>query len=214
MGRSIRYLLEQLDRLEVEPEDEEPPPVGPPDIQLLLDYWDMAAALGWDLSSNRVRFPFDLMEAHDAAGAQLERQQEAARPALFRIRRRLLSRWSYASGPFFIRPAGSQRELTDEGNALHHCVSTYGPDHAEGKTAIFFIRRRARPREPFYTLELDERKLTVRQDRGAYNCVRTPEVTAFESEWLSWVRAGAPRDRAGRPVEVRGGSDAAEPRPA
>ncbi len=51
-----------------------------------------------------------------------------------------------------------------------------------------------------YTLELDERKLTVRQNRGMRNCPRTPEVQAFEELWLSWVRAGAPRDSEGKPI--------------
>ena len=97
-------------------------------------------------------------------------------------------------------PAASQQDLTDEGNHLHHCVSTYGQRHAEGKSAIFFIRRKSRPGESYYTLELDEEKLTVRQNRGLRNCPRTPEVQAFEDLWLSWVRAGAPRDERGKPV--------------
>ena len=83
---------------------------------------------------------------------------------------------------------------------MHHCVSGYGQRHAEGKTAIFFIRRKSRSRESYYTLELDEKTLTVRQNRGLRNCPRTPEVRAFEELWLSWVRAGAPRDERGKPV--------------
>ena len=79
-------------------------------------------------------------------------------------------------------------------------MSTYGQRHAEGKTAIFFIRRKSRPNEPYYTLELDEKKRTVRQNRGLRNCPRTTEVQAFEDLWLSWVRAGAPRDERGKPV--------------
>lgn len=45
-----------------------------------------------------------------------------------------------------------------------------------------------------------EKELTVRQNRGMRNGPRTPEVRAFEELWLSWVRAGAPRDKTGRPV--------------
>lgn len=109
-------------------------------------------------------------------------------------------KYAFAADGLLIRPAASQQELTDEGNALHHCVSTYGKKHANGKTAIFFIRRKNMPRKSFYTLELDERKLTVQQNRGMRNCPRTPEVRAFEDLWLSWVRAGAPRDSAGKPI--------------
>lgn len=62
--------------------------------------------------------------------------------------------------------AASQKELVEEGDALHHCVGTYAKDHANGKTAIFFVRRVKESGNSYFTLELDEGKLTVRQNRG------------------------------------------------
>ena len=79
-------------------------------------------------------------------------------------------------------------------------MGTYAKDHANGKTAIFFVRRAKEPKKSYYTLELDEGKLTVRQNRGRRNCARTKEVEEFEAVWLAWIRAGAPRDAKGRPV--------------
>lgn len=76
----------------------------------------------------------------------------------------------------------------------------YAKDHANGKTAIFFIRRAKAPRKSFYTLELNEGKLVVRQNRGRRNCARTKEVEELEAVWLAWLKAGAPRDAKGRPV--------------
>ena len=205
VAKSIRYLLQQCGQLDEayipEPEDEDPPPdAWMPDVQTLTDYWDMAERLGWDLSNERVRFPHDLSAAHNEANDQLMQRAEAGRAGQFRVRRRYLSRWTFAADGLLIRPAGSQRELTDEGNRLSHCVGGYGKKHAEGKTAIFFIRRSSKPKEPYYTLEFNEHDLEVRQNRGKRNCPRTPEIQAFENLWLRWVRAGAPRDGAGRPV--------------
>lgn len=80
--------------------------------------------------------------------------------------------------------------------------------HAEGKTAIFFIRRTVEPWKPYYTLELDEKKLTVRQNRGLRNCGKTAAVQAFEDLWISWVRAGARRDEHGKPVLTEKGKEA------
>ena len=205
VAKSIQYLLDQCrlaeDNYMPEPEDEDPPPYDEvPDVQILLDYWDMAEQLGRDLSSAQVRFPHDLFAAHDDASTQLQARKEAGRAGLFRVRRRYLRRWSFAADGLLIRPAASQKELTDEGNRLSHCVGTYGEKHAEGKTAIFFIRRSSRPKEPYYTLEFDEKKFEVRQNRGKRNCPRTPEVRDFEELWLSWVLAGAPRDDRGKPV--------------
>ena len=205
VARSIRYLLHQCgqweDAYEPEPEDEDPPPDAViPDVQTLIDYWTMAGQLGWDLTDSQLRFPHNLMAAHDEVSAEVAKLAEAGRAQLFRLRRKQLARWSFAWGDMVIRPAASQKELTDEGNSLHHCVSRYGKDHAEGRTAIFFVRRRSKPKESYYTLELDERKLVVRQNRGLRNCPRTPEVLAFEELWLGWVRSGAHRDQLGKPV--------------
>lgn len=205
VAKSIRYLLQQCrqweDAYEPEPEDEDPEPdAAIPDVQILLDYWSMAEQLGQDLTDAQVRYPRSLMIAHDEAAELMRQRQEAGRANLFRLRRKYLSKWTFAVDGLLIRPARSQKDLTNEGNSLHHCVSTYGNRHAKGESAIFFIRRKSRPGEPYYTLELDEKTLTVRQNRGLRNCPRTPEVRAFEDLWLSWVRAGAPRDERGNPV--------------
>ena len=132
-----------------------------------------------------------------AAAAQFEAQEAAVK---FRIRRKQLARYAFQWRGLLIRPAASQRELVEEGDALKHCVGTYAKDHANGKTAIFFVRRAKEPKKSYYTLELDEGKLTVRQNRGRRNCARTKEVEEFEAVWLAWIRAGAPRDAKGRPV--------------
>jgi len=198
VGKSIRYLLKQCECMAVE--DEDPYPDGIPDVQTLTDYWTMAEALGRDLGDPSVRFPKDLIASHNDMTELIAQRELDAMAGQFRIRRRLLSRYSFAADGLLIRPAASQAELTKEGDALHHCVSTYGKSHAQGKTAIFFLRRASSPGTSFYTLELDEKNLTVRQNRGLRNCARTPEVQAFEDLWLSWLRVGAPRNKKGRPI--------------
>lgn len=199
VGKSIRYLLRQCEVLALEVDDAGADPV--PDVLILTDYWNMAEALGRDLSDPSVKYPVDLFTAHDRAAELMEQKAAEDMAALFRIRRRVLRKYVFASHGLIIRPAASQRELTAEGDALHHCVATYGKKHATGKTAIFFIRRTSCPKEPFYTLELDEVKLKVRQNEGLRHRARTPEVEAFEQEWLAWVRAGAPKGQSDRPLE-------------
>lgn len=95
---------------------------------------------------------------------------------------------SFKAGGLLIRPCASEDELIQEGRELHHCVSSYAKSHAEGKTAILFIRQAKAPDKPFFTLEFDEKNLTVVQNRGLRNCDRTPEVAAFEKAWLEQVR--------------------------
>lgn len=200
VGKSLRYLLKQIELYEPEPEDEDLAPDGVVDVSILLDYWSMAEQVGRDLSDPGVRWPKDLLEAHDRMTDAVKQLQERLQAEQFRIRRRVLAKYTFRWGGLLIRPAASQRELVAEGDALHHCVGSYAKRHAAGETAIFFIRRSRAPGAPWYTLELDEEKLEVRQDRGLRNCARTPEVEAFEAVWLAWVRAGTPRDSCGRPM--------------
>ena len=201
VAKSIRYLLHQCQVLASDVDDAGADLI--PDVQLLRDYWNMAEMLGRDLSEASVKYPADLIAAHDRASELMKQKEADGIATLFRIRRRVLKKYVFAAHGLLIRPAASQRDLTAEGDALNHCVGSYGKSHATGKTAIFFIRRAARPKEPYYTLELDEKTLTVRQNRGKNNCARTPEIEAFEKEWLVWVRVGAPRDQAGRSPSKR-----------
>lgn len=203
VGKSIRYLLRQIEYAAPEAEDKDPSPYDMADVLTLLDYWSMSEQLGRDLSDPSVRFPIDLIQAHNAM-TELSKQRELdALADSFRLRRRQLKKYIFTANGLIIRPAASQRELTAEGDALHHCVSAYGKRHASGETAIFFVRRLSRLKEPYYTLELNEKELTVRQNRGLRNCDRTPEVQAFEDKWLLWLRGGCQRDKNGKPILSR-----------
>lgn len=218
VGKSIRYLLRQQERYDwayndpyVEEEDYEelgePVPGAYSDVTTLLDYWAACRALGRNLDDPQVRFPGNLIEAHDAALEQRRiaeaKKAEKSLAPRFRVRRRQLAKYIFEADGLKISPAGSRAELQKEADTLHHCVWTYAQRHANGETAIFFIRRTVEPWTPYYTLELDEKKLKVRQNRGLRNCGKTEAVQAFEDLWLSWVRAGAKRDERGRPVLPR-----------
>ena len=178
-----------------------------PELKIVLSVggWDESTWFSDVASSSAQRETFarsclDLIRAHDAVtGLILQREQDAMANS-FRLRRKQLRKYAFAADGLLIHPAASQRELTEEGDALHHCVSSYGKRHAAGETAIFFIRRASKPGTPYYTLELDERALKVRQNRGSYNRARTPEVQAFEEKWLAWLQSGCQRDKKGRPV--------------
>lgn len=201
VGRSMQYLLDQIElsrgeMAELEEDDEtfyEPESLL--DVGYLLDYWDMAARLGRRLADPRLRWPAVLYAAHDEASARMRARQEEDRAMQFRLRRKQLWRYCWRYKGLLIRPAKSQRELTEEGEALRHCVGSYGERHVTGNTAIFFIRRVSAPGKAYFTLELDEKALKVRQNRGYCNCERTPEVQEFEAAWLEWLRAGCPKER-------------------
>ena len=78
-------------------------------------------------------------------------------------------------------------ELTAEGKALHHCVGGYIRRMAEGETAIFFLRKANEPDKPFYTLELQKKR--VIQCRTEHNASydRNPDAKNFVDMWMEKV---------------------------
>lgn len=158
------------------------------DWSVLRDYWNMAERLGRDLNESLVRWPRNLLYAHDQVTGEQKCKAEEVRRAGFAQRAGELAELSFSLDGLLIRPCANEEELIAEGKDLHHCVATYAQRHAEGRTAILFIRREKEPEVPYFTLEFDEKNLLVLQNRGLRNCARTPEVAAFEKTWLEWVR--------------------------
>lgn len=203
VGKSVRYLLRQAEQSdawetwETDPDEELGERI---EAGYLLDYWTMAEGLGYDLGDGHIRWPRDLYQAHEAARLAQQDRKDRANNQAIRERYRALRKWRFAWNGILIRPARSQDELNREGKLLRHCVATYGRSVAAGSSAIFFLRRASEPDKPWYTLELDEKTLTVRQNRCDCNGPRTPEVKAFEEVWVRWLRAGAPRDEHHRPI--------------
>lgn len=159
------------------------------DWSFLRDYWSMTKRLGGDLRENLVRWPRDLSAAHDRAMDMKKAKENAALHSLFIQRAEVLESLSFTSDGLLIRPCRTETELIREGKDLHHCVANYAKQHANGKTAILFIRKVQEPDKPFFTLEFDKKNKMVKQNRGLRNCARTPEVEAFEKVWLTWVKA-------------------------
>lgn len=170
--RSVRYLAKQKKR----------------DAITLTDYWRLASLNGVDVSLARIRYPQNLKRAHDQESQRQKFDKQRGYPEQFAKRLEQLSMFVFEKDGLLIRPVASAQELYQEGSKLSHCVYSYLTSHATGKTAIMLIRRAESPDTPYFTLELDEVNMTVRQNRGLRNCGMTPEVQAFEEAWLSWAK--------------------------
>lgn len=160
------------------------------DIKTLLDYWELCQKRSIDLTDIKVRYPQNLIAKHDQIVALIKFEASKELMEKYKTRTKKLNAFCFEDEEtgLLIVPARSEKELIKEGNVLNHCVATYAKRHAEGETAIFFIRHTDNPTEPFFTLELDEKQYKVRQNRGKCNCARTPEVEAFERKWLAWLK--------------------------
>ncbi len=178
--RTLRYIQKQKKKY---------PKQRMPEVSDITDYWDMMKELKEDLSDERIRYPQNLIQAHDVANERMEYRKSQAMQKQFDKRIGELSKYAYEADGFIIRPAASQLELVNEGKRLNHCVARYASRHAKGDTAIFFIRHIDAPEDSYFTLELDEKNMRVLQNRGKSNCARTAEIEAFENKWLEHIKS-------------------------
>lgn len=175
----------------------------------LMDYHNIAQALGWDMSEYRNRFPRDLNAKHDEAAAEnqlrIEREKAAAMaekektaaPGLQRRR----EKYNVEAEGYILRIANSAAEILEEGRVQQHCVAGYAERHIAGRLSILFLRRAETPNTALYTIEMNGNRLVqihgYKNDRDSKVRPRD-EMAWLIDPWLKWLEAGSPRDKEGR----------------
>lgn len=143
-----------------------------------LDYLDMRAKLGYDMTNTVYLYPKNLTDAHSRMVAESnaretdKRKQEAEEryTDIARKYKSLCKTFRYADDTYLIRPARSASEIIDEGRILHHCVGgdTYLDRHNKQKSMILFLRFKETPKEPYVTVEIDP-QFKILQWYGAHD---------------------------------------------
>lgn len=178
-------------------------------FEIYRDYLDAAYALGLCLEHSRVLWPEDLQAAHDQATQEFANRQareKRKQRAAFMKERRLKYEFEL-DGLRIVFPA-TGAAIRREGQVLGHCVGGYAERHLNGVTTILFLRRSARPDEPYVTIEMDGNQ--IRQIHGYKNerepCAANPGMVnpralhrKFLAVWLKWLRDGSKRNEDGTP---------------
>lgn len=94
----------------------------------------------------------------------------------------LAKQFEYKGKEYFIVACPSLEELGVEGNILNTCLSGYVSSVADGKEYIYFLRRKDKPYDSFYTIDVLPNK-TVRQIHGEHNCNLPKELYPFVKRW-------------------------------
>ena len=185
-GRILKYIKNQTDKRKEKNPDKRS--ISQNDTaQAYRDYLQECEQLHLDLHDKEILFPKDLTAAHSRTMEQVKFEKNKADQEKFQKAVEKLEKFAWGEEEFFIRPAREQMELTAEGKALHHCVGGYIKRMAEGETAIFFLRKVSEPDKPFYTLELQKKR--VIQCRTEHNASydRKPDVKKFVDMWMEKV---------------------------
>ncbi|MCM1179959.1 MAG: PcfJ domain-containing protein [Clostridium sp.] len=151
-----------------------------------FDYTGWLEKMGYDMRNEFNLFPKNFKKTHDEMSKQYVKfKDKQAREEIKRFNHLLkklrketaeVEAMNLDIDGLFIRLPNKLEELKEEGEFLHHCVGTYMEKVEKGETMVFFIRQKAAPNKPYYTLEWHGR---VIQCRGLRNCDMTPEVKAF-----------------------------------
>ena len=166
------------------------------------DYLDMAKMLKFDLQEDIVRYPPNLIAAHDRAvearNAVLEEEKAKRNRELQQKYKKLLKsnrrQYAYSDENFIIIVPSTAQEIINEGKALCHCVGGYAERHLTGKLTILFLRLVKEPDKSLYTIEMHGKTLT--QVQGYQNRTPlTPEAKDFFERWLKWVQNGSPKEK-------------------
>ena len=155
---------------------------------LCVDYWKDAKRAKFDLASSVVMFPKNVKEAQARAVMAIKYTEQEKYKAKFAAQAKKLAPLQWDNGSLLITPAQNESQLIQEGKVLGHCVGGYADAHCSG-SSIFFVRQTIAPDLPFFTLQLNTKTGKVLQNRGKENCERTPEVRAFEEQWLAVIVA-------------------------
>ena len=79
----------------------------------------------------------------------------------------------------------SARDITREGQALHHCVGNYVSRMAKQECVILFLRREDAPNKSFCTIEVSDGR--IQQARANMNTNPPPEAEKFLEQWRKRV---------------------------
>ncbi|MGN1048835.1 MAG: PcfJ domain-containing protein, partial [Eubacteriales bacterium] len=167
-------------------------------LQLLIDYRNSAVQLGRNINVPSIRFPRDLVRAHDeyhAAAVALRREKEQTVEKLVsekysETRENYRRLYEYQRGEYIAMVPSLLSDIRLEGEYQHHCVAGYIDRHAKGKTIIIFIRRVMYPAIPLYTAEISPTG-TLRQVQGYHNEDKnkpTPDAYEFIYCWLAEIQ--------------------------
>ena len=155
------------------------------------DYIEMSIALNIDLSHKSVRFPKDIVIAHDRLLPRFNTVKDAALDAAFAkaansIYEQLVIPEARSKNYCIALPQ-VRSDLVREGQSLNHCVGSqerYYKNHMAGTKLIFFIREINKREKPFVTMEVDMSDFRILQIYGYGDHAPAPEVRKFAESFV------------------------------
>lgn len=161
-----------------------------------MDYHDHMKCLkklGADLQNTMYSKPKDFYALHKRLSDELKAQEkqvfDAQIEAVYDAMHELCE-WS--DDKHMIVMPSTAREIVQEGIDQAHCVGNYTERVARSESVILFVRRKDKPNEAWYTMEIkpDMKKLNIVQCRGYDNQDRSEadaqEIGKVKKKYQAW----------------------------
>ena len=143
------------------------------------DYLKMAKEEHMDVHDDIVRMPKELHRRHNELVELRNRKENEKKLKKYKKLDRQIRKhigeaavYLWEDTNYMIVPAAKCEELMIEGRILHHCVGasdTYMKRMAAGKTWILFLRKKAEPEDPYYTIEINMKDDKILQWYSEYD---------------------------------------------
>lgn len=139
-----------------------------------------------------LKCPKDLKIIHDKTAEQLSEIAAEREAEYLEIAKNILSEESanFSRNGFSIVMPKNRADFIREGQELHHCVggSQYYENHISGERMIFFIRMKNAINEPFVTLQVDMKKMTLAQIYGMNDKPPAKAVKDFARKFITSLK--------------------------
>ena len=175
-----------------------------------IDYLDMAQNAGMNMTLENVRYPLDLKRRHDELVQQRYKiartksvknmahqiEKEAAdlegKYSVEQVMRKIKKTYEYDGEKYIIRVPGGAKDILEESRFLDHCIqrgTRYFERIATRESYILFLRQKAEPNTPWYTLEVEPGG-TIRQKRSYNNeqYADLEDAKLFLAEWQQVIQ--------------------------
>lgn len=194
LQRTINYLKKQMEITEQ----------GWDDLyRHYMDYLDMAAVFGMDITDEIVCRQPRLMEYHDRYTERKNRKENRARdrevdikyPEIKNNVKKFEERFEFQTKEYQIVVPQKASDITREGRLQHHCVGasdTYIRNMNDERYFILFLRKKSNLKNPYYTLEVTWDG-EIKQFYGAYD--RQPNKEKIESVLKKFTKRVQKRER-------------------
>ena len=128
----------------------------------------------------------DLHTIHDRLIAQIAEFKSKSAAEKWEILKPNWKKYIYEDPTYTIIIPEKPEDLTREGTLLEHCVGSYINNVTNGSDIILFLRKKEKPDEPFYTLNLSPDGTKIEQVHGHHNKwpAMNPEILPFLDKWI------------------------------